>query len=380
MPFSTKLSADRAEVGDPFTSTEIDAVAANAAIRVVQSSAPLSAASWRRLDEELLARRPDIQLRVYGFYGNTCDLSFVGQMKHVRRFAADSLQRATGVESIAALQRLEALSLGVFDLDSFEVLEHVSDGLKELFLSATRSKKPDLRPVRRFRGLRTLYLEGQQRSIDVIADLAALEDLTLRSISTPDLSYAAALPRLTSLDLKLGGIKDLTAIARLAALRYLEIWQVRGLADIGVVSELHRLQNLFLQSLPGVKALPPSRPMRGAPAHRGAEHARTARLLRGRTRAGARGVLDRAGGRQSAGGSRAGAAESDAAPSGWALRERSQEPRVRDDGGRERQGSIRGDRVRVPVDDRAVGRVGLKPTRREALRSRTASPPRRACA
>jgi hypothetical protein len=257
MPFSTKLSADRAEVGDPFTSTEIDAVAANAAIRVVQSSAPLSAASWRRLDEELLARRPDIQLRVYGFYGNTCDLSFVGQMKHVRRFAADSLQRATGVESIAALQRLEALSLGVFDLDSFEVLEHVSDGLKEIFLSATRSKKPDLRPVRRFRGLRTLYLEGQQRSIDVIADLAALEDLTLRSISTPDLSYAAALPRLTSLDLKLGGIKDLTAIARLAALRYLEIWQVRGLADIGVVSELHRLQNLFLQSLPGVKALPP---------------------------------------------------------------------------------------------------------------------------
>ena len=256
MPISTALARTRAEVAEPISSRDVSALAADGEVRVVQASSPLTRRSWERLNAELFPRRPELQLRVYGFYSSGCDLSFASAMSNVRHFAADCLQHATNVESLAALPALESLSIGIFDLESFGVLEHVGAGLTRLSLGATRSRKPSLAPLRRFVGLRELYLEGQQKEIEVLAQLDALEDLTLRSIYTPDLRHLAGLGRLRSLDVKLGGIRDFSALRELGALAYLELWQIRGLGDISVVSDLASLQNLFLQSLPRVASLP----------------------------------------------------------------------------------------------------------------------------
>ena len=103
--------------------------------------------------------------------------------------------------------------------------------------------------ISRFQSLTHLYLEGQQQGIEVLSELKNLEDLTLRSITTEGLDYISMLPQLWSLDIKLGGIKDLSAIANKGSIKYLELWQIRGLSDIGVVSSLGGLQSLFLQSL-----------------------------------------------------------------------------------------------------------------------------------
>jgi hypothetical protein len=59
-----------------------------------------------------------------------------------------------------------------------------------------------------------------------------------------------------SLDIKLGGIRDLSAIRGMSNIAYLELWQIKGLSDVSVIAELPGLQNLFLQSLPNVRALP----------------------------------------------------------------------------------------------------------------------------
>jgi len=40
----------------------------------------------------------------------------------------------------------------------------------------------------------------------------------------------------------------LSAIADKESIKYLELWQIRGLGDIGVVSSLSGLQFLFVQS------------------------------------------------------------------------------------------------------------------------------------
>jgi hypothetical protein len=84
-----------------------------------------------------------------------------------------------------------------------------------------------------------------------------LEDVTLRSITAPDLSFLKPLTHLWSLDIKLGGTTDLSAIAGMSSIKYLELWQIRGLPNVNVISGLYGLQNLFLQSLPQVEALPP---------------------------------------------------------------------------------------------------------------------------
>src|SRR5207244_7008721 len=92
--------------------------------------------------------------------------------------------------------------------------------------------------------------------IEVIADLQELEDVTLRSISTPGIEYVARLPRLWSLDIKLGGIQDLSAIAGKESIKYLELWQIRGLSHISVVASLSGLQYFFLQALRNVTSIP----------------------------------------------------------------------------------------------------------------------------
>lgn len=86
--------------------------------------------------------------------------------------------------------------------------------------------------------------------------LRGLENVTLRSITTADLSYLSPLERLWSLDIKLGGIRSFVGIEGKDTIKYLELWQIRELPDADIVASLSGLQNLFLQSLSRVKQLP----------------------------------------------------------------------------------------------------------------------------
>ena len=252
----TPLDRGRVELATNLTPEEVERLVADPDTRILQCASPVALDTWDLLNQSLFARRPDIELRVYGFSSSVCDLSFVSKMKNVRRFSADCLMRATGVENVAALGDLEELSIGIYGLDNFDFLAQIPHGITSLSLLATKSRKPRLDLVSRFQSLRHLYIEGQQQGIEVLSELVGLEDLTLRSIGTPNVDYISKLPRLWSLDVKLGGIKNFSAIAGNKNIKYLELWQIRGLEDISVVSSLEGLQFLFLQSLRNVTEIP----------------------------------------------------------------------------------------------------------------------------
>ena len=97
---------------------------------------------------------------MYGFYSLVCDLSFLGHVKNGRRFSADCLHRAVGIEHLADLQKLESLSVGIYDLENFDFLKEIAAGIRELALAATKSKKPRLDHLARIHSLTRLYLEG----------------------------------------------------------------------------------------------------------------------------------------------------------------------------------------------------------------------------
>jgi hypothetical protein len=225
-------------------------------LKVVQFDEPLPLSLLVSLNEELFARRPDVELRAYGFYNKVCDLSFCSNMFNVRRFRADCLQHATGIDHIAKMPMLESLGIGVFDLTSFAMLADVNANLSELSLLDTKSKKPDLSIISRFHSLRKLSLIGQQKNIAVLSSLRKLEELTLGSITVPTLRMVRDLPLLTSLHLTLGGTKDLSDLHGLHTLKYLELWKILGLEDIKVLSTLIGLQSLFLQELTRVTKIP----------------------------------------------------------------------------------------------------------------------------
>lgn len=201
---------------------------------VVQFKSMLSDEDFSRLGD-WLRRYPQMMLRVYGSYdGSIRDLEFLRFMPCLRRFDVDA----------------------VYDsLESLDGLRHLGEDVEELVIGRTR-RTLDLSVVGRFGNLKTLYVEGQTKNIGVVSGLASLEDLTLRSITLPDLSLLVPLRRLLSLDIKLGGIKDLRLLPRVGDLRYLEIWRVLGLSDVSAVGRLPQLRSVFLQALKRVDQIP----------------------------------------------------------------------------------------------------------------------------
>ena len=201
---------------------------------VVQFRNLLSDGDFARLGE-WFAQYPDMKLRAYRSYDDSIrDLEFLRHFPTLRRFQADAL----------------FVSLG-----SLDGLRHLPPELEELVLGETE-RRLHLGVLSRFSGLKTLYLERQTKGIEVLSELRSLEDLTLRSITLPDLSLLLPLQRLQSLDIKLGGTRDLGLLPRIGELRYLELWLIKGLSDISAVGDIPTLRYLFLQALRQVDSLP----------------------------------------------------------------------------------------------------------------------------
>jgi len=235
---------------------EIQSLATNKSIRTLQTDSIIPSHVWEILNSEFFKLRPDVELRIYSFHG-VYDLSFIRLVPNVRRFSADCLQNATGLEYISSLTHIEKLGVGIRGLENFDFLDTVNpDTLKDLHLYHTKSKKPSLRALERFPAIETLYLEEQQKDIDAISRLTKLQDLTLRSIALESLEFLRNLPDLWSLDIKLGGAENLDSLRNLNQLKYLELWQVRGLSDLDPISEMTGLQFIYLQSLRNVTKLP----------------------------------------------------------------------------------------------------------------------------
>lgn len=256
LPISNDGNRERYSVEEPITDEEIDQLRRDPSAQVLQTSGPLQLETWRRINSMLLAERPEIEVRAFGFYSVTCDLSFLELLTNMRRLSVDCIRGpVVGVDQLRNLGDLDSLCVGIWELQSFDFLRDVSPSLRRLSLLQTKSRKPELSLLERFSGLKTLFIESHKKNLDVISTLGELEDLTLRSVTVPGVEFLQPCRKLWSLDIKLGGTRDLSALAG-SKLKYLELWQIHGFDDVGVVSELVHLQNLFLQSLPRIRELP----------------------------------------------------------------------------------------------------------------------------
>jgi hypothetical protein len=183
---------------------------------------------------EFLSNYPSITLRVYGNYDKKLDdLGFLNHFQFVKKFQVD-----------------------IYEVKSFGDLSYLPVDLRYLGLGMTRSKAFSLRLLERFPNLEELYIEGHRKDIDAVSDLTKLHKLTLRSITLPDLSVFTSLKELWSLDIKLGGTKDLSLLPEIGQLKYIELWMIRGLSNIQSISDVTSLQFLFLHALRRVENLP----------------------------------------------------------------------------------------------------------------------------
>ena len=222
--------AERRFVGSPLTDEMLAPSATGRGI-VQFAYQPLTDDEYRRL-AAWLEGYPEMTLRIYSS-AVIRDLEFLRFFPSLQNFAADTL----------------------WNLESLDGLRHLPETLRTLGLGATK-RKLDLGILARFPGLTALYLEKQHKGIEVLSQLTSLDDLTLRSITLPDLSLLLPLGSLRSLDIKLGGTNELAHLPRIGRLRYLELWRIRGLSDASMLGRLPYLRHLFLQTLPQVTRLP----------------------------------------------------------------------------------------------------------------------------
>lgn len=200
------------------------------ALRTVQFAQPFTEAEFRQI-ARLLESRPNVCLRDWG---DSPNLEFLEYFPNLRHFQVD----------------------GGPELQDLSGLNYLLPEVESLSISLRRSRPLSLTVLTRFSRLRTLYLEGPVKDIDVIAELTSLEDLTMRSITLPNLRILTPLRRLLSLDIKLGGTRDLSDLPNIGRLRYLELWMVRGLTDLAPIGGVKTLQFLRLQALRRVDRLP----------------------------------------------------------------------------------------------------------------------------
>jgi internalin A len=201
--------------------------------QVVQFVAPLTEEEHGSL-AQFLRDYPTVPLRAYGHYSHPVpNLKFLQHYPFLTGFRVD-----------------------VFHLESTEGMEYLPTSLESFGIGQTKRKTISLGFLRRFPRLEDLFLEGHTRDIEVVSTLLNLERLTLRSITLPDLKLLLPLRNLWSLDVKLGGTKDLRLLPEIGGLKYLELWMVKGLQDVNAIGEILTLQNLFLQALKNVTALP----------------------------------------------------------------------------------------------------------------------------
>ena len=236
--------------------SDLKRLASDKKVQSIQFASPLTTKELEQLEDIVFSKRPDISLRVYGHYGENCDLSFIKRIPSLRKFSADCLMEASGIESVTELKAIEELGVGIYNINNFDFLDNINPNLKELYLHRTKSKKPKISSISRFLDLEHLYLEGQQNGIEEINQLKKLKKIVLRSISTKNIDFLIGLNELWSVDIKLGGIKNFDALKTLPKLKYLELWQIRNLSDLSFVSNLTTLQNLFIQSLKQLSELP----------------------------------------------------------------------------------------------------------------------------
>lgn len=158
---------------------------------------------------------------------------------------------------LADLPSLQSLSLTyVAGLRSLDFLESLP-GLHFLRIDPTKTGKLSLRPIRFLRSLQALKLDKQGTDIDVISELPELQYLSVQSTPLKNLDCLTCSSSLRALRIGLGSFKNLSFLAE-TKLRYLELWQVRGLLteDLETVANASCIEALMLDTLAKVTTLP----------------------------------------------------------------------------------------------------------------------------
>lgn len=240
----------------------IDAIVNDEKIKWIQISKALPDEAYTIIDL-VLSKKPDLYFRIHGLYGDSkFDISILEKMPHLHKLRIDChLRSCPDMIDFDILTRLDlkALHLDAFDLKDYSFLQSLPEGLEELVINADTAGgtiKFDCKWLLRYHSLRILWLgKKAKKNIKFVAELPALESLSLRGIKLSDFEFLKQM-KLRELRLLWNSNNDLEELKYLTTLRELELWRINKLENIDFISKLINLEVIRLQDLKHVTSLP----------------------------------------------------------------------------------------------------------------------------
>ncbi|MBS1509065.1 MAG: hypothetical protein JSS79_20675 [Bacteroidetes bacterium] len=189
----------------------------------------------------------DFGVRFYGHYQGSFDFKTLLKLPNVKCLYADCLLKADNIGVIGELDKLDKLSLGVFELKETEILN--TDNLKnisELIITETRTKSLNLDYLKEYKKLRFLIIGEHRKNIDSVGNLSDLEFLSLNSIKNTPVDFVNRLKKLKTLRFILGGRENIQEIDD-NQIENLELVRVRGFNDLSNISKFRKIKTLLVE-------------------------------------------------------------------------------------------------------------------------------------
>jgi hypothetical protein len=229
------------------------------AATVVQFNAPLPATLSDALAQALRSR-PQVELYVYGHYGQTLsgELDFLRGFEHVERLSLN-LNGLVGVEGLARFTSLRALTLqGMAKRNvSVAAIAHAS-ALQRLTID---QPSRDLQVIRQLEQLTDVDLPATVTTLESLEGHTGLRRVILNHGTCRDLSALETCPNLT--DIELWQIKQLAAgdLKPLAKVTHLDALALGALRNVTTLDWLEHsprgLRFLSLEKLPALESFEP---------------------------------------------------------------------------------------------------------------------------
>jgi hypothetical protein len=220
-----------AQLGPDTDPRSVEPTLAKERPRLMQFAHPLSD-SLLEAAASALAEYPEVGFRVYGRSVDP-SLTWLGRFAHIRDLTID-LWQATSFDLLASFKRLRKLSLG-----------------------ETASRRPSLAFLRSLPELEILRVEAHDKDFAAVGEVMNLRELHLRVPRVKTLESLRGHRSLEVVAIDFGGIRDLTPLGDLPALRALELYQIRKLDtdDFDAIGECSSLVALSLGALRNVTRL-----------------------------------------------------------------------------------------------------------------------------
>ncbi|WP_028595075.1 hypothetical protein [Paenibacillus assamensis] len=197
--------------------------------------------------DELCARLDEnFGVRFYGHNSLSFDARTLLRIPHVKTLHLNSLIHAHNIESLAALEHLHSLHVGIHELENSDILG--IDSLRSLRDLAIISDKKllNLQHVKEFSHLEHLHVGGKLKNLDVIGYLEKLNYLALHSISKLPIHFINRLKKLKHLRIILGGREHIQEIEE-NEIDHLEICRIRGFHDLSNITKFRALTSLTIE-------------------------------------------------------------------------------------------------------------------------------------